>query len=187
MWLRIEPNLFAFRPKKLTGRKLANRRKTLNAIIFRMRSGCQCDQLPGRCGPKSTVHDWFQRWAKAGIVERIWAIQAAVCDELGGVQWEWQSADPMLGKARFAGGKGRQDPNRPQGKRDQEIGVVGLVPRIGGQAVLLGCQWVDDPRVKCILYKHVFKCEMIDARPLDGHELISKAVTLDGAADLRDH
>ena len=28
---------------------------------------------------------------------------------------------------------------------------------------------------------------MIDARPLDGHELISKAVTLDGAADLRDH
>jgi len=103
LWRRIEPILFDFRPKKLTGRKLANRRKTLNAIVFRMRSGCQCDQLPGRCRPKSTVHDWFQRWAKAGIVERIWAIQAAVEDELGGVQWEWQSADATLGKAQFRG------------------------------------------------------------------------------------
>ena len=31
-----------------------------------------------------------------------------------------------------------------------EIGVVGLVSRVGGQAVLLGSQWVDDPRVKFI-------------------------------------
>ena len=32
----------------------------------------------------------------------------------------------------------------------EEVGVVGLVSRIGGQAVLLGCQWVDDPRIKLI-------------------------------------
>src|SRR5271157_4283963 len=32
----------------------------------------------------------------------------------------------------------------------EEIGVVGLVSRIGGQAVLLGCQWMDDPRVKLL-------------------------------------
>ena len=53
------------------GRQLA---EMLNAIIFRMRSGCQWDQLPERYGPKSTVHDWFQRWAAAGIFERIWAV-----------------------------------------------------------------------------------------------------------------
>ena len=29
-------------------------------------SGCQWDQLPERFGPKSTVHDWFQRWVAGG-------------------------------------------------------------------------------------------------------------------------
>ena len=66
LWRRIEPILLEFWPKKPTGRKVANWRKMLNAIIFRMRSGCQWDQLPERYGPKSTVHDSFQRWAAAG-------------------------------------------------------------------------------------------------------------------------
>ena len=48
---------------ELTGRRHANWRLILNGIIFRMRSGCQWDQLPRKFGPKSTVHDWFQRRA----------------------------------------------------------------------------------------------------------------------------
>ncbi len=120
LWRRIEPILLEFWPKKPTGRKVANWRKMLNAITFRMRSGCQWDQLPERYGPKSTVHDWFQRWAAAGIFERIWAVLVAECDELGGVQWEWQPADAMLGKARFGGEKDGQEPHRPWKKRDQE-------------------------------------------------------------------
>ena len=114
LWRRIEPILLEFWPKKPTGRKVANWRKMLNAIIFRMRSGCQWDQLPERYGPKSTVHDWFQRWAAAGIFERIWAVLVSECDELGGVQWEWQPADAMLGKARFGGEKDGQESHRPR-------------------------------------------------------------------------
>jgi len=147
LWLRIEPNLFAFRPKKLTGRKLAKRRKTLNTIILRMRSGCQYDQLPGRCGPKSTVHDWFQRWAKAGIVERIWAIQAAVCDELGGVQWEWQSADATLGKAQFGGAKtGKNPSNRSEKGTKKSLMTHGA----GGplDAVTAGASVVEQKRLE---------------------------------------
>jgi transposase len=120
LWQRIEPILLEFWPKKPTGRKVANWRKMLNAIIFRMRSGCQWDQLPERYGPKSTVHDWFQRWAAAGIFERVWAVLVAECDDLGGVQWQWQSADAMLGKARFGGEKGGQKSHRSRQKRDQE-------------------------------------------------------------------
>src|SRR4051794_15802754 len=37
LWERIEPILFEFWPKKPTGRKVADWRKMLNAIIFRMR------------------------------------------------------------------------------------------------------------------------------------------------------
>jgi transposase len=69
LWRRIEPIFSEFWPKKPTGRKVANWRKMFNAIIFRMRSGCQWDQLPERFGPKSTVHDWFQRWVNAGVME----------------------------------------------------------------------------------------------------------------------
>jgi transposase len=60
---RIEPILKEFWPRKPTGRPPARWRQTLNGIIFRMSSGCQWDQLPERYGPKSTVHDWFQRRA----------------------------------------------------------------------------------------------------------------------------
>ena len=67
LWLRIKPILEKFWPRKLTGRRHANWRLILNGISFRMRSGCQWDQLPRKFGPKSTVHDWFQRWCADGV------------------------------------------------------------------------------------------------------------------------
>jgi len=100
LWRRIEPILREYWPKKPTGRKVANWRKMLNGIIFRMRSGCQWDQLPERYGPKSTVHDWFQRWCAGGVMQRIWEELAKECDELGEVDWQWPAADGRLGKAR---------------------------------------------------------------------------------------
>jgi transposase len=120
LWRRIEPILKEFWPRKATGRHVANWRKMLNGIIFRLRSGCQWEKLPERYGPKSTVHDWFQRWVEGGIFEKIWAVLVTECDELGGVDWQWQSADAMLGKARFGGEKDRQESHRSWEKRDQE-------------------------------------------------------------------
>ncbi len=120
LWQRIEPILKEFWPRKATGRPPAHWRRTLNGILFRMRSGCQWDQLPERYGPKSTVHDWFQRWAKGGVFEKIWALLVAECEELGGFEWKWQAADGMLGKARFGGEKDGQESHRPRQKGDQE-------------------------------------------------------------------
>jgi transposase len=103
LWERIQPILEQFWPKKRTGRRPANWRQALNGIIFRMRTGCQWDQLPRHFGPKSTVHDWFQRWVEGGVFAKIWAVLVTECDELQGVQWKWQAADGVLGKARFGG------------------------------------------------------------------------------------
>ncbi|QEH37739.1 hypothetical protein OJF2_63300 [Aquisphaera giovannonii] len=107
LWARIEPTLLEFWPAKATGRPPAEWRRMLEGIIFRMRSGCQWGQLPERFGPKSTVHGWFRRWAEGGVLEEIWAVILAECDELGGGDWRWQSADAMLGKARSGGGERR--------------------------------------------------------------------------------
>jgi transposase len=120
LWRRVEPILKEFWPRKTTGRPPAHWRRTFNGVIFRMRTGCQWDQLPERYGAKSTVHGWFQRWAEGGVLEKIWAVLVAECEGLGGVDWKWQAADGMLGKARFGGEKGGQEPHRPGQERHQE-------------------------------------------------------------------
>jgi len=112
LWERVLPILLAFWPAKPTGRKVADWRRALNGILFRLRSGCQWDQLPRHFGAKSTVHDWFQRWCKGGVMEQIWAALVEECDELGAVDWQWQSADGAMHKARFGGEKGWPQPHR---------------------------------------------------------------------------
>ena len=103
LWEEIEPIIWELDPPRHTGRKRANSRAMLNGIIHRMRSSCQWNQLPKDLGDDSTIHRTFQRWEACGLFPRIWAIIQSRCDELGGVDWEWQSADTALGKARFGG------------------------------------------------------------------------------------
>ena len=103
LWDVIAPILADLDPPKPTGRPRVEARRTLDAIIFRLRSGCQWNQLPERFPDDSSVHRTFQRWVRLGFFERIWATLVDHCTELGGVDWEWQAADAMLGKARSGG------------------------------------------------------------------------------------
>src|SRR5690606_11465403 len=103
LWERIEPILELRYPIASTGRPRADLRLILDGLIHRMRSGCQWERLPGRFGPTSTLHGWFQRFVADGVLEEIWATLAAGCEELGAVLWEWQAADGVMGKSRFGG------------------------------------------------------------------------------------
>ncbi len=103
LWARVEPILAEHDPPKGTGRKRIDQRRALDGIIYRMRSGVQWNELPKEFGDDSSVHRTFQRWVKLKVFDRIWAVLIAGCDELGGVNWEWQSADAAMGKARFGG------------------------------------------------------------------------------------
>ena len=103
LWERIQPVIAEMDPAKSTGRRRADPRRILDGIIFRMRSGCQWNRLPRELGDDSTIHRTFQRWVELGVLERIWAVLVEECEELGGVEWEWQAADCAMGKARFGG------------------------------------------------------------------------------------
>jgi putative transposase len=103
LWAVIAPLVAELDPPKRTGRRRVDARANLNALIFRMRSGCQWNQLPERFPDDSTVHRTFQRWVRLGLFERLWGTLVAACDELGGVDWEWQAADGAMGKARLGG------------------------------------------------------------------------------------
>jgi putative transposase len=103
LWEKIEPILKEHDPSKPTGRPRIDQRAALDAIIFRMRSGCQWNRLPKDFPDDSSVHRTFQRWVEMGVLDLIWASLLEECEELGGVNWEWQAADGAMGKARFGG------------------------------------------------------------------------------------
>ena len=110
LWKIIQPILIELDPPSWTGRDRVDQRAALNGIIYLMRSGCQWNHLPEQFGDDSSVHRTFQRWIQKGVLERIWARLVENCQELGGVDWRWQSADGAMGKARFGGTMSVQTP-----------------------------------------------------------------------------
>jgi len=109
LWNKLKPILSASDPPNPLGRRRIDARAALDAIIFRLRSGCQWNQLPNEFSDDSSVHRTFQRWEQNGVLERIWTALVKECEELGGVNWQWQSADAAMSKARF--GKDEVGPN----------------------------------------------------------------------------
>ncbi len=103
LWAEIKHVLDELDPPKTTGRPRIDGRRALNGIIYRLRTSCQWNHLPEKFGSDSSVHRTFQRWLEHGVFERVWALLVEKCDEIGGVQWEWQSADGSMGKARSGG------------------------------------------------------------------------------------
>jgi putative transposase len=102
LWALIEPILSEYDPPK-QGPPRIDQRGAFDAIIFRLRSGCQWNRLPWEYPDDSSVHRTFQRWVGLGIFERLWAGVQEQCEDLGGCDWEWQAADGWLGKARMGG------------------------------------------------------------------------------------
>ena len=106
----IAPLLDEFYPAARTGRPRVDLRRVLNGILYQLRTGCQWNRLPAAFGSDSSVHRWFQRFVGDGFLLTIWGALVDACDDLGGVAWEWQAADGVLGKARFGGTKSAKTP-----------------------------------------------------------------------------
>ena len=103
LWEQIHPVILELDPPRSTGRKRVHPRRILDGIIFRMRSGCHWNRLPRELGDYSTIHRTFQRWVELGVLEHIWSMLIEEREEPGAVEWQWQSADCAMGKARFGG------------------------------------------------------------------------------------
>ncbi len=102
-WSVLERILAEFDFPARTGRKRIDARSALDAIIFRLCSGCPWNRLPKELPDDSSVHRTFQRWVRLGVFDRIWAVLLEACEDLGGCDWECQAADTAMGKARFGG------------------------------------------------------------------------------------
>lgn len=134
LWSMIEQVLAELDPPARTGRKRIDARSALDAIIFRLRSGCQWNRLPQEFPDDSSVHRTFQRWVRLGVFDRIWKVLLEACEDLGGCDWEWQAVDSAMGKARSGGdliGPNPTDRAKPGVKRsllvEADGGPLGVV------------------------------------------------------------
>ena len=114
LWEKVEAVLEEHDPPAKFGPGRIDQRKALDGVIYRMRSGVQWNQLPREFGDDASVHRTFQRWVRRGVIGKLWALLVAGCEELGGVDWEWQSFDCAMGKARHGGIK--SDRTQPTGR-----------------------------------------------------------------------
>ncbi len=79
LWERIGPVFEELCPPAAVGRKrTVDFRRILEAVVFRMRSGCQWNHLPLEFGDDSSIQHWFQVWVRCGLFQRIWKELAAV-------------------------------------------------------------------------------------------------------------
>ena len=60
-WGMIEPVLARYDPPARKGPARTDQRASMDAVIFRLRTGCQWNRLPAEYPDDSTVHRHFQR------------------------------------------------------------------------------------------------------------------------------
>ena len=148
---RIEPILIEDAPpppKENGGRDRIDWRAAFDGILFRLRSGCQWNELPEHFGDDSSVHRWSQRWCRNGVFEEVGSVRVEGCDDLGAVDWQRQAADGMLGKARFGGEETGRDPTA-RGKEGTEKSVRveadgGPLGAVIARADVPDCQLLDE-------------------------------------------
>jgi transposase len=119
LWAKIEPLLPPPEPHPLgCHNPRVPDRQAMDAILFRLRTGCQWNALnaTGICS-SSSAHRRFQEWTEAGVFEQLWELCLQEYDELKGLEWAWQSMDGAMTKAPLGGEK-----NRPQSHRPREEG-----------------------------------------------------------------
>jgi transposase len=68
-WKLIQPHLLG--KAGTAGGTGRNNRRFVNAVVYRVRTGCPGRDLPERFGPWNTVARRFARWAQAGVWETI--------------------------------------------------------------------------------------------------------------------
>jgi putative transposase len=75
-WARIAP-FFAQRPGR-GRRRRSDTRAVVNALLYRLRTGCQWRLLPREYPDWRLVYYYFSQWARDGTLERV---QAALREE----------------------------------------------------------------------------------------------------------
>lgn len=90
-WERIEPLI----PKSTahTGRPANDRRLMLDGILWILSAGTRWRQLDSRFGPYQTVHAYFTRWRRDGVLAKVVEVLQLELDKKGLIDWNLWCVD----------------------------------------------------------------------------------------------
>ena len=102
-WELVEPHIRL--AKARTGRPPSEPRLMLNGIFWILGTGAPWRDLPERFGPWQTVYDYYSRWRRNGVYDRIIEALQVKLDDRGLIDWElWCVDGASVRAARAAGG-----------------------------------------------------------------------------------
>ncbi|MDP9375370.1 MAG: transposase [Chloroflexota bacterium] len=87
-------------PCAKTGRPRADDRKTLEGILFVLRSGCRWQDLPRRYGAPTTVWRRLKTWQEDGTWLRRWRVVLGRLDAPGRLAWAYAFLDGVFAPAK---------------------------------------------------------------------------------------
>jgi transposase len=93
-WAVLQPLL---PPRKRIGRPRADDRRTLNAILYVLRTGCAWRDLPEKDGDDSTAHRRLQRWQQEGVLQRIRRTLLGMSERMKRIDWTSGLLDGSIG------------------------------------------------------------------------------------------
>jgi transposase len=99
-WAVIQPLL---PPRAKTGRPRADDRKTLEGILYMLRSGCRWQDLPRRYGAPTTVWRRLKTWQEDGTWLRLWRAILGRLDAQGRLDWCYAFLDGSFAPAKNGG------------------------------------------------------------------------------------
>ena len=112
-WAAIEPHL----PRNQPGARRVDDRRVISGILHVLKSGCRWCDLPPEYGPKTTIYNRFNRWARRRIWTRLMTAlaEAAVSPDCTAID----SSYIKVQRSAFGGkgGRGRRRSVRPAAAR----------------------------------------------------------------------
>lgn len=75
-------------PAAGVSRRSGNRRRLINGVRWRVRTGVPWRDLPREYGPWQTVYGLFRRWQREGVWARLLTLLQARADAAGLITWE---------------------------------------------------------------------------------------------------
>ncbi len=109
-WESLAPLLPPRRPR---GRPRADDRKTLNGILYVLRTGCRWEDVPREYGPPTTCLRRLKAWEEDGTWEKVWRGLLTLLDERKNLEWDRAFLDGSFIPAK----KGDARSGRPSGAR----------------------------------------------------------------------
>lgn len=123
LWDKIKKILPTYPSSSKGGRPRRNLRGIVDAIFYRLRTGCQWKSIPTCLAPGSTAHQYFQEWVELGFFDAVWQLALQEYDDLIGLKWSWQSADCALTKSPLGHEETGKNPT-DRGKRGTKRSLI---------------------------------------------------------------